>query len=159
MGNRQETEPSRQIRRVGTAGKLVLAAGLTLGGIGVGIDHAAGKLITTGDVNCSGETNSIDAALVLQKTAGLIDRLACEEEGDVNGDDILNAVDAALILKYAAGFIGEPQGEVPDETVTRTPEPTPTKDGCGEVAGIEEGATYVDACATKTAQKSTPPAP
>src|SRR3989344_565490 len=60
-----------------------------------------------GDVNCDGNVNSIDAALVLQKGAGLIDSLACEEAGDVNGDDLLNAVDAALILQLDAGIIDE----------------------------------------------------
>lgn len=161
----QKARPSRQIRRVGAAGRIVLAAGLTLGGIGVGIesartsDHADGQGIV-GDVNCNGEINSIDAALVLQRTAGLIDSLACEQAGDVNGDHILNAIDAALILQYSAGLIDElPAKEEPTPTApaaTRTPEPTPTKDGCGEAAGIEEGATYVDVCATKTAQTSTP---
>ena len=58
-----------------------------------------------GDVNCDGRVNSVDASLVLQKDAGLVDELACEEAGDVNTDNQLNAVDAALILQYDARLI------------------------------------------------------
>src|SRR3990167_1724598 len=60
-----------------------------------------------GDVNCDGNTNAIDAELVLQKGARLVDSLECEEAGDVNGDSLLNAVDAAIILQYDAGLIDE----------------------------------------------------
>src|SRR3990167_6928644 len=76
---------------------LAVAAACTSG-------HATGE-VAIGDVNCSGQTNSIDAALVLQKTAGLVGSLECENAGDVNGDDILNAIDAALILQKDAGLI------------------------------------------------------
>jgi hypothetical protein len=61
--------------------------------------------IVVGDADCSGAVDSIDAALVLQLTAGLITGLPCEDEADVNGDGAVNALDAALILQYAAGFI------------------------------------------------------
>lgn len=132
MGNKQETGHSRQIRRAGTVGKLVLAAGLTLGG-GVGVEafgtsgHAAGQT-TMGDVDCDGQSNSIDASLVLQKTAGLVDFLACGQAGDVNGDHILNAIDAALILQYNAGLIDEfPIEPKSTATATRTSEPAPTR--------------------------------
>ena len=146
-----------------SSGIAALAIGVG-GGVGVGVveltgtsGHASGG-VTTGDVNCNGEINSIDAALVLQRTAGFTGPLACEQAGDVNMDLIINAVDADLILQYSAGLIGEAPGkQVPDETATGTPEPTPTKDGCGEAAGIEEGATYVDVCATYAAQTATPP--
>lgn len=82
--------------------------------------HATGET-TFGDVNCNGQTNSIDAALILQKTAGLINTLACQDRGDVNGDDLLNAIDAALILQYDAGIIDEfPAEKEPTETNTPT---------------------------------------
>ncbi len=57
-----------------------------------------------GDVNCDGVVNAIDAALVLQATAGLIAGLPCPG-GDVNRDGHVDAIDAALILQYVAGLI------------------------------------------------------
>jgi len=51
-----------------------------------------------GDVNCDGRTDAIDAALVLQYTAGLIDTLPCIEVGDMNGDGRIDSIDAFLIL-------------------------------------------------------------
>jgi glucose/arabinose dehydrogenase len=58
-----------------------------------------------GDANCSGDVSSIDAALVLQVVAALIDHLDCVGEADVNGDGRIDAVDAALILQITAGLI------------------------------------------------------
>ncbi len=58
-----------------------------------------------GDVDCTGETNSIDAALLLQLTAGLVDSLACGGVADVNEDGAVGATDAALILQFDAGII------------------------------------------------------
>src|SRR3989344_3162014 len=128
MGNPKETRSSRPAR-VGTAGRLVLAAGLTLGGF-TGVSEifsaqAAGK---TGDVNCDGRTNSIDAALELQRVAGLTGQLPCESEGDVNNDHLLNAVDAALMLQQDAGIIRQKPtaADTPTRTTTRTPTRTPT---------------------------------
>ncbi len=58
-----------------------------------------------GDVNCDGHTDSIDAALVLQFSAGLVITLPCFQSGDVDNSSTVNAVDAALILQYVAGLI------------------------------------------------------
>ena len=80
-----------------------------------------------GDVNCDGNVNAIDAALILQKTAGLIDTLACHDAGDVNDDNLLNAIDAALMLQYDAGLIDRfPREKEPTATSTRTRTPTRT---------------------------------
>jgi len=58
-----------------------------------------------GDVNCDGNVDSIDAALVLQLVAGLVETLPCEENADANADGANNAIDAALILQFNAGLI------------------------------------------------------
>ncbi len=58
-----------------------------------------------GDVGCDGSVNSIDAALILQLDAGLIDSLACQDAADVNEDGAINAIDAALVLQFDAGLI------------------------------------------------------
>ncbi|OGO51049.1 MAG: hypothetical protein A2148_10730 [Chloroflexi bacterium RBG_16_68_14] len=58
-----------------------------------------------GDVNCDGRVNSIDAALILQFAAGLIDELPCPEKDDVNVDGTINSIDATLILQYDSGLI------------------------------------------------------
>jgi len=58
-----------------------------------------------GDVNCSDETDAIDAALILQLGAGLVDDLSCSGNGDVNGDGRIDAIDAALVLQFVAGLL------------------------------------------------------
>jgi hypothetical protein len=58
-----------------------------------------------GDVNCDGLRTAVDAALILQLNAGLIEALTCEEHGDTNEDGDVNAVDAALVLQFVAGLI------------------------------------------------------
>ena len=59
----------------------------------------------TGDANCSGDINSIDAALVLQFVAGLVGSLSCEENADANEDGAVNSIDATLILQHIAGLL------------------------------------------------------
>ena len=59
----------------------------------------------TGDANCSGGIDSIDAALVLQLVAGLVGSLSCEENADANEDGTVNAIDATLILQHIAGLL------------------------------------------------------
>lgn len=56
------------------------------------------------DVNCDGSTNALDAALILQHSAGLVESMPCAEAGDANGDGSVNVIDAAAILRLAAGL-------------------------------------------------------
>jgi len=58
-----------------------------------------------GDVDCGGSVTSIDAALVLQLEAGLLQSLSCPQNGDLNNDGRTNSLDAALILQHVAGLI------------------------------------------------------
>lgn len=56
-----------------------------------------------GDVNGDGHANSIDAALTLQFSAGLLHTIS--PEADVNHDGNTNSIDAALILQFTAGLL------------------------------------------------------
>ncbi len=56
-----------------------------------------------GDANGDGLVNSIDAALVLQFTAGLTSSI--HPSADANQDEQVNAIDATLILQYVAGLL------------------------------------------------------
>ena len=58
-----------------------------------------------GDVNCSGNVDAIDAALILQLTAGLVGSLSCQENADANEDGGVDSIDAALILQLTAGLL------------------------------------------------------
>jgi hypothetical protein len=58
-----------------------------------------------GDVNDNGSVNSVDAQLVLQFKAALIDSLPNPDSADVDGDGQITSVDAALILQLEAGLI------------------------------------------------------
>jgi hypothetical protein len=58
-----------------------------------------------GDVNCNNSAGPIDATLILQFTAGMVDTLECEAVGDVNHDGRLDTVDASLLLQLWAELI------------------------------------------------------
>jgi len=58
-----------------------------------------------GDTDCDGSVTSVDAALVLQRSAALIASLRCPQNADINGDGYITAVDAAIILQYVAGIL------------------------------------------------------
>jgi len=60
-----------------------------------------------GDVDCNGVVNAIDAAVLLQFIAQLIDDLPCPENADTNDDGSVNSVDVALILQFTAGLIDD----------------------------------------------------
>jgi alpha-tubulin suppressor-like RCC1 family protein len=57
-----------------------------------------------GDVNCLYGVDSIDALLLLQLVAALLDSLPCEGNGDINGGGV-DSIDALLILQYVTGLI------------------------------------------------------
>jgi hypothetical protein len=98
-------------------GSLVMAHGvdrtdLLVGGVpilesnsgGEGVAITCGGLIH-GDADCSVSVDSVDAAVVLQKEAALLDFLGCPQQSDVNLDNQTNAVDAVVTLQYAAGLV------------------------------------------------------
>lgn len=66
-------------------------------------DRASAALI--GDANCDSIVNPLDAALILQLSAGLIGSLPCPAKGDTNGDGLTNPLDSALVLQLSAGLI------------------------------------------------------
>jgi len=58
-----------------------------------------------GDVNNDGTLTAIDAMLILQLHAGLVDALPNDESGDVNFDGTLSALDAMLVLQVDASLL------------------------------------------------------
>jgi subtilisin-like proprotein convertase family protein len=56
-----------------------------------------------GDVNKSGDIDAIDAALILQYSAGLTGSI--NGTSDIDGNGTVNAIDAALVLQHTAGLI------------------------------------------------------
>ncbi|MCH8066818.1 MAG: dockerin type I repeat-containing protein [Chloroflexi bacterium] len=63
------------------------------------------ELLLAGDVNCDLDPNAIDAALLLQFAADLVQELACQDMADVNDDGRVDSIDAALILQFEAGLV------------------------------------------------------
>ena len=74
-----------------------------------GSDHgsidAALRPVDAGDADCDGLVTSIDAVVVLQADAGLLNSVFCFGAADVNENGDLNALDAVLILQFVAGLI------------------------------------------------------
>jgi hypothetical protein len=64
-----------------------------------------GKAASAGDTDCSSLTDSVDAAVVLQCTAGLVIAVPCWPQADVNEDGRMTALDALLVLQHVAGLI------------------------------------------------------
>ncbi len=58
-----------------------------------------------GDVNCDRIVTVLDAVLVLQFTAALLQELPCEAGADANGDGSVDANDAVFILWMQAGLV------------------------------------------------------
>lgn len=81
-----------------------LAAGLIVFGWAASRPTSAGQQVY-GDASCDGTVNSIDAAVLLQLSAGLLTSLNCPANANVNGDGAVNSLDAALILQFVAGLL------------------------------------------------------
>lgn len=64
-----------------------------------------GKGDLPGDANCSGTVDAVDATLILQLSASLINDVPCPENGDVNKDGGIDSVDATLVLQQNAGLL------------------------------------------------------
>jgi hypothetical protein len=121
-----------------------------------------GEAQLTGDVNCDGRVNAVDAALTLQYSAGIIGSLPCPVNADVNGDGRTDARDALLILQVDAGLIhGLPTVAAPSATPTHTPTPTasatPTATTTGTSAPTETPTSTATETPTPTATQT--PAP
>jgi hypothetical protein len=68
------------------------------------VDITCGSKIA-GDTDCNTSVNSLDAVLTLQRSATLVDHVACAQQADVNMDNRADAVDAALTLQYTVGLL------------------------------------------------------
>lgn len=82
---------------------------------------------TLGDVTCDTQINAVDASVILQLTAGLIQVINCPQNADTDGDGNIGPIDASLILQFVAGLV--PSLEPPataTPTRTRTSSPTAT---------------------------------
>ncbi|MCH8008915.1 MAG: hypothetical protein IIC91_08615 [Chloroflexi bacterium] len=64
-------------------------------------------LAVPGDANCDMTLSAIDATLVLQLEAGLVDDVPCSHIADVTGDGLVDSRDAVLILQFEAGLLFE----------------------------------------------------
>ena len=58
-----------------------------------------------GDANCDFSRTSIDAAIILQLTAGLLESTLCTKNADTNANGSVDAIDAALVLQFSAGLL------------------------------------------------------
>ena len=58
-----------------------------------------------GDVDDDGSVTAVDALLILQFDADLLDHLSNAPSADVNENGVVNSVDAALILQYTANLL------------------------------------------------------
>ncbi len=66
---------------------------------------ASASVQPAGDANCDGFVSSLDAVIVLQIDAGLLDRAPCHIQADASFDGVVNSLDAAIILQREAGLL------------------------------------------------------
>ncbi len=93
------------------SGLRTLASTALVAALALWIGGAPAQAVTPpnpeGDANCDKVTNSIDAALILQLDAGLIDDAPCPDFANVNCDRHVDSLDAALVLQIVAGLCCE----------------------------------------------------
>ena len=58
-----------------------------------------------GDVDDDGDVDAIDALLILQFEAELIDSVPNPPSADTNEDAVIDSRDAALVLQFVAGLV------------------------------------------------------
>ena len=85
---------------------LVAVVGITVGLLAILTTPASAGVQPAGDANCDGIVSSLDAVIVLQVDAGLLDRAPCHLQADASFDGVVNSLDAAIILQFSAGLIG-----------------------------------------------------
>lgn len=74
-----------------------------------GLDQIPTAVVERGDVDCSGQIDSVDALRTLQGVAALPNLGVCAEiAGDVNCDDTRDSVDALFILRRVAALDSGP---------------------------------------------------
>jgi len=81
----------------------LLAAALLFGGKPERAD--AGIEFLMGDSDCRGNVNSVDATIILQYTADLLQTVPCARNAHLNTDALITSVDATILLQYVAGLL------------------------------------------------------
>lgn len=74
---------------------------------GADSDNCQSVIETSGDLDCNGFTNPLDALLGLQYAGGGLVP-SCIHRADVNCDNAVNPSDIVAILRYVAGLPGDP---------------------------------------------------
>ena len=100
QGSTHLTEFYNDARTASEAALVSVAEGATTEGIDAALTEAG-----IGDVDCGGSVSAVDATLILQFDAGLVNKLSCSVAADTSGDNRINAIDAALILQFEAGIV------------------------------------------------------
>jgi len=95
-----------------------------------------------GDVDCDGSVTAKDASLLLQRSAGLLQEVACEKSDDVDENGVTDATDAAFVLQYVAALIPI----LPAPAVALANIPTQ----CPEQAELTDGAIMATDILTRT---------
>jgi hypothetical protein len=86
-------------------GLALLAAALMFGAKAERAD--AGLQFLMGDADCQGQVNSVDASIILQTTAGLLQTVPCARNAHLNSDALITSVDATILLQYVAGLVNQ----------------------------------------------------
>ncbi len=91
---------TRLVFIIGSASALIAALTFLTTPASAGVQPA-------GDANCDGFVSSLDAMIVLQVDAGLLERAPCHMQADASFDGVVNSLDAAIILQREAGLLAQ----------------------------------------------------